>query len=169
MTDNHSRRAGVTSETLAYTGMQVGPAPQKLYRCEPIQSAAPNADTRQVVTPPGSGLGSRILSVGHHLVDGPLRDLHGLDPGRGAAVDGCLQHNLPDLDLGEAVVDGAARVQHKLEPCLLRDYYPQVCVAGPRHWLAGAHPLGTLAAHKERRLRVLSTGHWPVLGFFPPM
>lgn len=74
----------------------------------------------------GSGLGSLVLPVRNHLVDGLLRNLHGLHASGRAAVDGRLQHDLPDLNLREAVVDGPAGVQYKLEPCLLGDDYSQV-------------------------------------------
>lgn len=84
-----------------------------------------------------------VLPHLHHLINSPLRDHHGLDASRGAAVHGGLQDGLADLDLGQAVVDGAPRVQGQLEPGLLRNDDADVCCA----------PLGRGAEGSERRRR----------------
>lgn len=119
-----------------------------------IQNATPKTrsiDYTMGYTMTKAKLGFRplVLPVRNRLVDGLLSDLHCLHAGGRAAVDGRLQHDLPDLDLREAVVDGPAGVQPKLEPCLLGDDYSQVW-----HWLATrslTHSLSTLAGQMGKR------------------
>lgn len=109
---------------------------QRLMRTHPKR----NTQCRYTMGRPTSGSGFRpcILAVRDHLVDSFLRDLHGLHASRRAAVDSRLKHNLSDLDLCEAIVDGTAGVQCKLKPRLLGDDYSQICSTWEtQHWSAG--------------------------------